>query len=256
MGTSKLDGKVGIVTGAGSGIGRAIVLALCKEGARGVVVGDIDPGAVQDTADMMKEYATIAVPASVDVSDSGSVNACTEAATRQFDRLDLAVNCAGLSGPNQLVGDTSDEAWHRIMQVNLDGVFYCMRSQINAMLKNGGGAIVNIASGAAVDPTLRMCAYNASKVGAVALTRTAAGEYARQGIRVNAVLPGVVRTPMLDGFLATADGVGRVEERSAMGRIGEPDEVAEAVVWLCSPNASYVNGAALLVDGGSHAFRA
>jgi NAD(P)-dependent dehydrogenase (short-subunit alcohol dehydrogenase family) len=253
--TDMARGKVALVTGGGSGIGRATAIAFAREGAAAVVVGDINEAQAAETADLIKGLGVPAMAIGVDVSDSRAVDAFVARAIAEFGRLDAAANCAGIPGPGKNIDECSDEEYLRVMRVNVDGAFYCMRAQIQRMLEIGSGAIVNISSGAAVNPVPRMSAYNASKAGVVGLTKTAAGEYVRRGIRVNAVLPGVIHTPMVTAN-ATPEIMHAVESHSTMGRLGEPEEVAAAVVFLCSDAASYITGAALLVDGGAHAFKA
>ena len=248
--------KVALVTGAGSGIGRATAELFAAEGARMVVVADIDRASVAETARLIEASGGAAQPVQIDVAEPGAAREVVDDVIGAHGSLDCAVNCAGMRGLSAPVADYPIDAWRRVMAVNLDGVFLCMQAEIAAMLETGGGAIVNIASGAAADPHAELSAYGASKAGVVHLTRTAAVEYARFGIRINAILPGRTRTAMLEEYYRLTPGAEDAALASApMRRLGAPSETAEAIVWLCSDRASYVAGAALLVDGGQHAGR-
>jgi NAD(P)-dependent dehydrogenase (short-subunit alcohol dehydrogenase family) len=251
-----VSGKTAFVTGAGSGIGRAIAERLAVEGASGILLADLDAGALAETAQSLAGLECEVLTRRVDVGDPGAAAEAVAVAVGAWDRLDCAVNNAGISGPRQPLDQYTDEQWRQVLAVNLDGVFFCMRAELSAMLTTGGGAIVNISSGAAVHPPPGLAPYTASKAALIGLTRAVAGEYARQGIRVNCVLPGPTRTPLWESNLGPHPDERRrvIEARSAMGRIGDPSEVAEAVVWLCSIRSSYVHGVDLLVDGGEHAF--
>lgn len=235
-----------LVTGGGSGIGRATALLLASGGAQ-VLVADVDADAADRVA---KEIDGLAQR--VDVSDPDSVAAMVGAAVSSFGGLDVAVNSAGVSGGFARLPDVPLDEWHRTIAVNQTGVFLCLRAEIPAMLASGGGSIVTIASAAGAMGVPGMASYAASKHAVIGLTKTAALEWARKGIRVNAVLPGTVRTPMLEGFTggdpATIEAMGRAQP---IGRLASPEEVAAAVGWLCSDAASYVTGACLPVDGGS-----
>ena len=248
--------KVVLVTGAGSGIGRATAELFATEGANLVVASDVDESSTIDTARLIEEAGGTAIAVGLDVADAGAVQTAVARIVDDHGSLDCAVNCAGVRGPSASVADYDVDAWRQVMAVNLDGVFYCMRAEIEAMLATGGGAIVNIASGAVEEPHAELSAYGASKAAVTHLTRTAAVEYARSGIRINAVLPGRTRTAMLEDYYRLTPGA---EERALaeapMGRLGSPGETADVIVWLCSDRASYVDGVALLVDGACHAGR-
>ena len=247
--------KVAFVTGAGSGIGRATAELFAAEGARIVVVADIDGASAAETARLIGASGGAAQPVQIDVAEPGAAREVVDEVVDAHGSLDCAVNCAGLRGLSAPVADYPIDAWRRVMAVNLDGVFLCMQAEIAAMLETGG-AIVNIASGAAADPHAELSAYGASKAGVVHLTRTAAVEYARFAIRINAILPGRTRTAMLEEYYRLTPGAEDAAVASSpMRRLGAPSETAEAIVWLCSDRASYVAGAALLVDGGQHAGR-
>ena len=248
--------KVAFVTGAGSGIGRAAAELFAAEGARMVVVADIDGASATETARLIEASGGAAQPVQMDVAEPGAAREVVDEVVDAHGSLDCAVNCAGVRGLSVPVADYPIDAWRRVMAVNLDGVFLCMQAEIAAMVESGGGAIVNVASGAVTEPHAGLSAYGASKAGVVHLTRTAAVEYAGSGIRINAVLPGRTRTPMLEEYYRLNPGAEDAALASApLGRLGEPSETAETLVWLCSDRASYVAGAALVVDGAYHAGR-
>lgn len=242
-------GRVGLVTGGASGIGRAVVLALVRGGAR-VVIADQDEergaAVVAEATDLLGATSFVAV----DVADPAAPERVVAEAVRLFGRLDLAVNGAGTPGAYGPLSTQTQESWDRTIAVNLTAVFSFVRAEVPAMLASGGGSIVNIASAAGLMGFANLPAYVASKHGVVGLTKSVALELARAGVRVNAVCPGNVRTPMLERFAGgeeALEGMGRV---TPMGRLGTPEEVAEAVVWLCSEASSYVTGHAFAVDGG------
>lgn len=242
-----LDAKVAVVTGGGSGIGRAACLLFAKEGAS-VVVADINETAAKSVAD---EIGAKAIAVRVDVTDRASTDAMVQAAITAFGRLDLAFNNAGMAGRTERftrTGDFPEEESDRVIMVNQQGVWNCMRSELKAMMAGGGGAIVNTSSLAGIRGYAGMAPYAASKHAVIGLTKTAALEYAAKNIRVNAVLPGGVDTPMNatmpDGWM---DVVARTQP---MKRVGKPEEIAEAACWLLSDRASFVNAQALNVDGG------
>jgi NAD(P)-dependent dehydrogenase (short-subunit alcohol dehydrogenase family) len=242
-----IDGAVALVTGGGSGIGRATARLLAERGAR-VIVADVSEQAADATA---AEIGPAASAVAADVTDPGSVEALL-AAVADVGPLDIAVNNAGISGTFATLQDTTPADWHRLLDVNLTGVFLCLRAEIPVLLARGGGAIVNVASAAGMIGVPGMCGYSASKHGVVGLTRTAALENARKGIRVNAVLPGTVRTPMLEAFTGGSEQtLAAMAKGQPIGRLAAPEEIAETIVWLCSDASSYVTGHALAVDGGA-----
>lgn len=250
MVTRMLEGKITLVTGAGSGIGRSSALVFARHGAK-LVIADIDARAGQETADMVREAAGEAFFVRADVSKSADVEALVGAIVAEHGRLDCAFNNAGVDGASGLLADMAEDNWDHVVGVNLKGVWLCMKHEIRQMLLQGGGAIVNNASVLGLVGYPRRAAYVASKHGVVGLTRAAALEHAKQNIRVNAVCPAVIRTPLVDAFIRAGS---RTEEQLAafqpIGRLGTADEVGEAAAWLCSERASFVLGHALPVDGG------
>ncbi len=241
----RLADKVALVTGGGSGIGRATALAFAREGAR-VVVADVVAEAGAETVEQTRQAGGEALFVRCDVSRAPEVEALIARCVEAYGRLDCAHNNAGVLGQPASTVDCTEENWDRVMAVNLKGVWLCMKHEIAQMLRQGGGAVVNTSSTAGLVGFRNSPAYAASKAGVVLLTQVAALEYVQRGIRVNAVCPGQVDTPMVNsrpGF-----DTGRVVE--PIGRAGRPEEIAEAVVWLCSDAASYVTGCAMPVDGG------
>lgn len=290
--SKRFEGKVALVTGGSSGIGRATALAFAREGAK-VVIADIDVPGGEETVRLIREassaapvmaHAAVPMLAGVgtksgvsgyptkgngdktgthawgsdaarfvmtDVSRAAEVQSLINKVIQTFGRLDYAFNNAGIEGTTASTVDLSEEDWDRVINTNLKGVWLSMKYEIPQMLKQGGGAIVNTSSVAGLVGFQGIPAYVASKHGVVGLTKTAALEYGKQGIRINAVLPGVIRTPMVERYL---HGDPKAEElllaQEPIGRLGTPEEIAETVIWLCSGAASFVTGDALVVDGG------
>ena len=245
-----MQGNVAVITGASAGIGRETALAFGREGAA-VVVADVDVDRGEKTAAEVAALGVDACFVRTDVADEGSVAGLFRATADRFGRLDFAFNNAGIEGDQALTGDSSVENWNRTIAVNLSGVYLCMREEIPRMLANGGGAIVNNSSVAGLVGFPGIPAYTASKHGVLGLTKTAALEYAPQGIRVNAVCPGVIETEMITRFThGDATAAAQLLETEPVGRLGAPSEIADAVVWLCSERSSFVTGHALAVDGG------
>lgn len=244
-------GKVAVVTGASSGIGRATALAFAREGAS-VVVADRDEAGGQETVAMIRDVGSTAFHVTCDVSQDADVARMVDATVRTYGRLDCACNNAGIEGVQATTAEYPREEWDRVLAVNLTGVWLCMKHEIPVMLAHGGGAIVNMASILGVVGFATAAAYTAAKHGVVGLTKVAAVEYATQGIRVNAVCPGFIATPMLEhaGITPGTDMYAMIANLHPIKRLGTPEEIAEAVLWLCSEKASFVTGDAMLVDGG------
>jgi len=275
--TPALAGKVAIVTGGASGIGRAASRRMAAQGAR-VIVADIDTRGGESTADSIFRDGGEAVFVACDVTQAEDVERLVQAAVQTYGHLDCAFNNAGLEGDHASTVDCSEDNWDRTLDINLKGVWLCMRAEIRQFLRRrGGGSIVNTASVAGMVAERGHAAYAAAKGGVIQLTRTTAAEYAAAGIRVNAICPGVIRTPMVDRELkamrlsAMMPGAFRspasrwwadasirfpplrslvLRMMQPLGRSGRPEEAAEAAVWLCSDASSYVTGHALVVDGG------
>lgn len=245
-----LEGKIALVTGAGSGIGRAAALAFAREGAK-VVVADIVADGGKETLRLIEEGGGKGFFIEGDVSSSTDVQTIVQAAVETYGRLDCAFNNAGIEGAQAPTAECTEENWDRVLTINLKGAWLCMKHEIPIMLEQGGGAIVNTASVAGLVGFPNISAYNASKGGVIQLTKTAALEYAKDGIRVNAVCPGVIRTPMIERFFGESpEAEAQFVAMEPVGRMGLPEEIAEAVIWLCSDAASFVTGHAMVVDGG------
>lgn len=235
MSAGDLNGRVALVTGAASGIGAATCDLLRARGAM-VVATDVAPSADVEA---------------LDVTDEAAVGALVAAVVERHGRLDLAANVAGTPGVYAEVADSRSDDWRHTLSVNLDGVYLCLRAELGVMRSAGRGSIVNVASSAGRMGVPGLAAYSASKHGVIGLTKSAALEVARSGVRVNAVCPGSVRTPMLRGFVGgDEEQLEKMGRRAPMGRLGEPAEIAEAIVWLLSDAASFVTGNALSPDGG------
>lgn len=244
-------GKVAVVTGASSSIGRACARAFTREGAS-VVVADVSVTGGEETVRMIHAQGGEAMFVTCDVSREADVAQMVDATVRTYGRLDCACNNAGIEGVQATTAEYPREEWDRVLAVNLTGVWLCMKHEIPAMLAHGGGAIVNMASILGVVGFATAAAYTAAKHGVVGLTKVTAIEYATQGIRVNAVCPGFVATPLLDraGITPGTDMYAMIADLHPIKRLGTPEEIAEAVLWLCSEKASFVTGDAMLVDGG------
>jgi len=248
--TGCLNGKVALVTGGGSGIGRASAFTFAREGAK-VVVADMDVEGGKSTASMIKDVEGEAVFVQADVSQAADVKAMVKKVIETYGRLDCAFNNAGIAGPiGVATAEYSEEVWNQVIGINLTGVWLCMKYEIKQMLQQNGGAIVNAASVLGLVGG-NSPAYVASKHGVVGLTKSAALSYSQEGIRVNAVCPGFIATPMLDPVMEDDPQVkADLIARHPIGRMGQPEEVAETVVWLCSDAASFITGHAMAVDGG------
>jgi NAD(P)-dependent dehydrogenase (short-subunit alcohol dehydrogenase family) len=254
--SGQFAGKVAFVTGAASGIGEATARAFAAEGAA-VMIADIQVEQGRAVAEALKAAGTAAAFVECDVRSEAAIEAAVSETVRQFGRLDCAYNNAGIGSTHRLLADMPNEEWDEVMSTNLRGVWWCMKYELRQMLAHGGGAIVNCASILGIVALPNMGSYVAAKHGVIGLTKAAALDYAKQNIRVNAVCPGGI----LSGGALQAQAAMTREEREAMnamvlaqqpiGRWGQPEEIANAVVWLCSPGASLMLGHALVVDGGS-----
>jgi NAD(P)-dependent dehydrogenase (short-subunit alcohol dehydrogenase family) len=245
-------GKTALVTGAGSGIGRAIASGLARRGAT-VAVLDLDERAAIETADAIGAAGGTALPVLVDIAREQSVREAVAATVHAFGRLHLAVNNAAIPSTGQDLTAMTAQAWERVIAINLTGTFFSMKHEIPYLLRAGGGAIVNIASNGGLYAIAHAPAYVASKHGVVGLTKTAALDYAGDGIRVNAVAPAITRTAMLDRVATDTDMIAQQEAITPLGRLATPEEIANAAIWLCSPESSYITGTTLSVDGGRRA---
>lgn len=250
MMTNQMTGKVALVTGAAAGIGRATALAFAQAGAR-VVVSDIVVTGGQETVQMIQATGQEALFVRADVQQSAEVAALIAQTIATYGRLDYACNNAGIEGVPGSTVDCTEENWDRVIAVNLKGIWLGMKYQIPAMLQRGKGAIVNMASFLGLVGYELMPAYVASKHGVIGLTKTAALEYVKAGIRINAVCPGIIATPMVERFTGgDAEARAQLAALQPEGRLGTPEEIAAAVVWLCTDSASFVTGHAFSVDGG------
>lgn len=245
-----LQDKVILVTGGASGIGRVTAYATAQAGAK-VVVADVNAAAGEATTQVIRDKGGESLFVQTDVGDAAAVQNLIQAIVQTYGRLDCAFNNAGIEGLPTRTADANEDDFDQIMRVNVKGVWLCMKYEIQQMVAQGGGAIVNTASVAGLVGAHSLPIYAASKHAVVGLTKSAAVEYARKGVRVNAVCPTVIRTPMVErGLAALPQFMDVVKQSIPMRRIGEPDEVAAAVLWLCSDAAKFVTGATLTVDGG------
>jgi NAD(P)-dependent dehydrogenase (short-subunit alcohol dehydrogenase family) len=242
--------KVAFVTGAGGGIGQATAIAFAHQGAM-VSLADVSAEAATDTARVIEDHGGKVLALACDVTSAEDVKTALQRTVEIFGRLDYAFNNAGIEQPIMPTADIADEDWTRILDVNTRGVFLCMKHEIPLILANGGGAIVNTSSGAGVIGIAGQAAYAASKHAVIGLTKSAALDYASAGVRINAICPGIIQTPMMDRFTGgTDEGRQRVIAQEPIGRMGCPEEIAAAVLWLCSDLAAFTIGHALVVDGG------
>jgi len=244
-------GKVALVTGAAGGMGRATAQAFAAAGAK-VVAADIAADEGEQTAKLIRGNGGEAVFVRTDVSDAADVEAAVATAVNEYGGLDCAANMAAIETETTFLADCEEATFDRLVAVNLRSIFLCLKYEIRAMLQRGGGSIVNIASTNSFRPLPKQAVYTATKHGVIGLTKTAAIEYAGKGIRVNAVAPGAIDTPMLRGAIAArgSDEAEVISRLSLVGRFGDPTEIANAVLWLCSDRSTYTIGHTLAVDGG------
>lgn len=245
--SKRFEGKTAFITGAASGIGRATAIAFAAEGAR-VVITDRVEAALQETAERVKAAGGEVLTITCDVSNPDDVSAAVAKAVKAFGRVDCAFNNAGVENKAAPLHEIKLEEWDRVLDINLRGTFICMKHEIAQMLNQGGGVVVNTSSGAGIRGVAGGASYAASKHAIIGMTKSAALDYAKQKIRVNAVLPGNIATPMMDRF--TQGDIQKAIDLEPVGRLGKPDEIAEAVLWMCSDLGGFVTGASIVVDGG------
>jgi NAD(P)-dependent dehydrogenase (short-subunit alcohol dehydrogenase family) len=243
----RFTGKVALVTGAASGIGRATALAFAAEGAR-VAILDRTAVALRETESAMKQAGGEVLVIASDVSIPEQVEAAVAQVVERFGRLDIAFNNAGVENKAQPLHEIELEEWDRVLDINLRGTFVCMKHEIAQMVRQGGGVVVNTSSGAGIRGVAGGASYAASKHAIIGMTRSAALDYAKQNIRVNAILPGNIETPMMDRF--TAGDLQKAIDLEPVGRLGKSEEIAEAVLWMSSDLGGFVTGSAVVVDGG------
>ena len=243
----RFSDKVAFVTGAASGIGRATAVAFATEGAR-VAILDLTADALAETADAVRNAGAQVLVIACDVSKPEQVEAAIRQVVETFGRLDIAFNNAGVENKAAPVAEIALDEWDRILDINLRGTFVCMKHELAQMVRQGSGVIVNTSSGAGVRGVAGGASYAASKHAIIGLTKSAALDYAKQNIRVNAILPGNIETPMMDRF--TSGDIQKAIDLEPVGRLGKPEEIADAVLWMSADLGGFVTGAAISVDGG------
>ena len=251
--SKQFKGRVVLVTGAATGIGRISAVTFAREGAK-VIIADVNQKGGEETLTIITKSGGEAIFIRTDVSNAADVEKLIKKIVETYGRLDCAHNNAGIEGASLLTGDYSEEEWDRVVRINLKGVWLCMRYEIPQMLQQKGGVIVNTSSAAGLKGFQYHSAYSATKHAIIGLSKTAALEYARKGIRINVVCPGFIRVGLTEQAIASNPAVeGKFKALIPMGRFGEAEEVAEAVIWLCSDAASFVTGHTMLIDGGASA---
>ncbi|WP_226084953.1 SDR family NAD(P)-dependent oxidoreductase [Mesobacillus sp. S13] len=249
----RLGNKTATITGGASGIGRAAALRFAREGAQ-VVIGDINVDGGRATAELIEKHGGRAIFTELNVSDSKQMKEVISVTVETFGKLDILFNNAGIGNPNVKSVDLDEEDWDQIIDINLKGVFLGIKHAVPEMMKAGGGAIINTSSLLGIKGQKYLAAYNASKAGVILLTKNAALEYGKNHIRVNAIAPGVIDTHIIEGWKNDERKWPIISKANALGRIGTPEEVANAVLFLASDEASFITGATLSVDGGGLTF--
>lgn len=244
--------KVCLITGAGSGLGRATAVLMAKEGGT-LLLSDWDEKGGAETLSQAKSAGADATFIKADVSKSADVQAMIKECVATYGRLNVAVNNAGVEGERNHTGDYSEDEWHKVININLTGVFLCMKYELPELVKAGGGSIVNVGSTASIGGVSRMPAYVASKHGLWGLTRTTAMDYGDRNVRVNAIFPGSFRTPMSERLFGAGDIETTMKAVTPMRRLGSVEEIAESIIWLCSNRSSFVTGTGISADGGKRA---
>ena len=245
--SNRFNGKVAFVTGAASGIGRATAIAFAAEGAR-VAILDLTDDALRDTADAIQNAGGEVLVIACDVSKPEQVEAAVARTVETFGRVDVAFNNAGVENKVAPVAEIELDEWDRILDINLRGTFVCMKHELAQMVRQGSGVVINTSSGAGVRGVAGGAAYAASKHAIIGLTKSAALDYAKSNIRVNAILPGNIETPMMDRF--TGGDIQKAIDLEPVGRLGKPEEIADAVLWMSANLGAFVTGASISVDGG------
>jgi NAD(P)-dependent dehydrogenase (short-subunit alcohol dehydrogenase family) len=246
-----VDGKVVLITGAASGMGRAGAQLFAREGARHLYLADVDGGGCAETVKLVHDAGGLATALAIDVTDEVAVARAVTTAIQEQGQLDCAWNNAGVTDVGRPFTDLDQASWDRMIAVNLTSVFLCMKHELAAMERQGGGSIVNTSSASGLVATPGLPHYTAAKHGVLGLTKSAALEYNGKGVRVNAVCPGMVDTPLTQSFFDTSPKLARAVQRlMPRGELGQPDQVAQAVVWLCSDRADWVSGLSMVIDGG------